>query len=83
MVKSKYFPTPRIRLNTSEELRTFLLKPKALRKKKNKRTKLKRLCIRRPEHHKLLVLLLRYGSTTNFEKIQMSWAAISRATSIP
>ena len=85
MVKQRIIPIPKphIRLSTTEELERFLKKDQNPSVSKTKT--LKKLCRIKhhySNHHKKLVILLRYGSMTDFSTIQYGWKEIGNLTGI-
>ena len=76
-------PTPKIRLSSIEDMRRAVQKKlPAPRKAKEKSIQIKRCYRLYKEHHRLLVVKLRYGSLTNFSEIKHSWVHIQRLTGI-
>ena len=75
-MKSLTIPIPHIRKLPLEEMRQYVRKCTVQKAKRQKKLRLKRVCKRYSETNRLLVVLLRYGSLTDFSRLRNGWADI-------
>lgn len=76
-------PVPHVRINPVEEMQSFLTKKKIVKPKKTTPIRyVTRIYRKFSDKHRRMVILLRYGSLTNFSKIRMGWTDIAKLTNI-
>lgn len=81
-MNNKPIPVPRVRLRPLDELQQFVHKDRVPKLKQEKPIKLTRVYRLYKEKHRLLVVKLRYGSTSDYAQLRHGWAEIERITGI-